>query len=138
MRWRCVPIRNNPDPTVHSQSSKVSKSGEIVVIELKCTQQSRAEHKSKFGICKLPRSSLGLTVARSYRTPCKNLATLQHSGLANNEYNAHAWQCGYGVVRTLSDVAPRFGLTGFAGGISRDVPAVCGRPCCGMRHCGMP
>jgi hypothetical protein len=58
----------------------VTKSGEIAVIELKCTQQNRAEHKA------------------NYRTACTNAPTLRVSGLVNNEYNAHQWQCGFGVV----------------------------------------
>jgi hypothetical protein len=44
---------------------------------------------------------------RSYSTPCTSLAKLQHSGLPNTEKNAHAWQCGYGVV-AFRETYPEF------------------------------
>lgn len=46
----------------------------VQVIELKCTQQNRSEHKE------------------NYRTPCQNQRILHKSGLLNNEFNAHQWQ----------------------------------------------
>lgn len=74
-----MPVGAGP---IHTQLDGlgVTKSGEIAVIELKCTQQSRAEHKA------------------NYRVACTNAPTLRISGLVNNEYNAHQWQCGFGVA----------------------------------------
>lgn len=58
----------------------ITRSGQIAIIELKTTQQSRAQHK------------------QTYKTPCTNLRVLHRTGALNNEYNAHQWQCGYGMV----------------------------------------